>query len=180
MKHLHNLGSGAADAVAVSNGHVIRLIVMCIIFYIFAFGYTKDPSSYVTSTSDDLIEYYPWFDDNSGAVTGTDIGQRFHLLFLYSFYVSAFHLVCLLVMSFLSLTIMVNLVLFRLLQITSTTLGLLWILGFIWRFSSSGRAASGDFADGWDQGGKGYLFFQGSFIFICFFLLIFILIMRML
>lgn len=84
-------------------------------------------------------------DADSGMGLTVDVAHRFHLLFLFSFYVTAFNFVSMLVMVLLTPSISIIAMLVKLMQLAGFALTVLWIFGFIWRFSPSGRSASGDY-----------------------------------
>ena len=66
---------------------LIQQLLWLVLFGYFAFGYSRDPSSYSTSNSDDFIKYFPFFDGDSEGFT-VDVAARFHLFFLIAFYIT--------------------------------------------------------------------------------------------
>ena len=88
---LFNEVEGATDAAVHGAGYgsdaLIQYLLWLVLLGYFAFGYSNEPKSYSTSNSDDFIKYYPFFDGDSEGFT-VDVAARFHLFFLFAFYMT--------------------------------------------------------------------------------------------
>ena len=150
-----------------SNGLLTTSIFWCAVFGAFAYGYVDDPESLTTSGSDDWIKNFPHFDDDgNGGMGSVDVGHRFHLFFLYMFYINAFQLCASIVSRLiweLGLSYDLLDIIYKLVRLSFLAMTILWIIAFIWRFQPSGRYASGDHL-AWEDDKSGYCYASGLFI----------------
>ena len=127
------------------NGQVMQLVFLGIYGY-FAFGYSEEPDAVITSNSEDFIKYFPFFDGTDGEGMTVDVAQRYHLFFLFSFYILAFVMLSNFLFRIsleLGLGNSLGRLILELTRLSGLAMLLLWILAWIWRFSPSGQVASG-------------------------------------
>jgi hypothetical protein len=152
---------------ATGSGLLTTQIFWVAIFGAFAYGYTDDPESLTKSGSEDWIKEFPHFDDDgNGGMGSVDVGHRFHLFFLYMFYLACFQAIAGVLSRLLwdlGCSYELMRILSQLFQLSYLLMTIMWILAFIWRFQPSGRAASGD-ALGWEDDKDGYCYASGLFI----------------
>ena len=183
MKLFHD-SDHAATNVAFGNGRSTILLhaFWIAIFGYFAFGYSKEPTSVLTSQSDDLIKYVYYFDGTDGEGFTVDVAGRFNKFFLLAFYIAALQFVALFSSDlFLRCHCSIRFmeIFGELVRLASIALFILWILAFYFRLSPSGRAACGD-SLAWDADHTGYLYYQGIFIGIVFILFLYFILLRLL
>ena len=163
-----------------NNGLLIYLIFLGIYGY-FAFGYSEEPTSVITSNSDDIIKYFPFIDGTDGESSTVDVARRYHVFFVCCFWITAFTILANFLFRLfheLGLGNSLGRLVIKLSEFSGLALLVLWILAWIWRFSPSGRYASGADQD-WNDSHYGSLYHSGLFIFIMFWLMVVVLVLSL-
>jgi len=151
-----------AEGGSFPDGLIIQSAFFTAIYWFFMTGRSDDPSSCLASTDDDPIQEYPLVEDQ-GVLSLVDVAYRYHLFFEALFYISAAQTICGILTRVINGYDLTRL-LFNIYHLSQLAMMVVWIAGFLFRFSHSGRVCSGDLADSYD--GDLYLVQQGFFILV--------------
>ena len=154
--------------VAAEGGYFPDNLILASVFWaaafgFFAFGHSDDDSFCFSSTSDDPIDQLPDKDgDMDGSMGTVDVAARLNTFFLIGFYIQVLQAIVGISTRFIDGYDLTRL-LYNIYHMSQLAFLLLWIYGFIVRFSPSGQACAGTFEENYRDGA---LYQQCAFLLI--------------